>query len=80
MILIKIRLHAKDLNEPKYEFWMKKREDVGIKYCTYPNSFIECSDTMHDVYDNIDEYNPSIKIFHLCLSLSRIFLFQKMSD
>ena len=58
MILTKIRLHAKYLNEPKYEFWIKKREDVGKEYCTYPNSFIECSNTMHDVYENIDEYNP----------------------
>ena len=23
-----------------------------------PNAFIECSNTMHDVYDNINGYNP----------------------
>ena len=29
----KICLYGKDLSEPKYEFLIKKREDVGIKYC-----------------------------------------------
>ena len=57
----KIYLHAKDLSEPKYEFLIKKRKDVGIKYCNDPNAFIECSNTMDDVYQNIDDYNPSRK-------------------
>ena len=38
----KIYLYAKDLSELKYEFLIKKREDVGIKYCNDPNPFIEC--------------------------------------
>ena len=57
----KICLYAKDLSEPKYEFLIKKREHVGIKYCNYPNAFIEYSNTMDDVYENIDDYNPSRK-------------------
>ena len=57
----KIYLYAKDLNEPKYEFLIKKRDDVGIKYCNDPNAFTECSNTMDDVYENIDDYNPSRK-------------------
>ena len=57
----KIYLYAKDLSEPKYEFLIKKREDVGIKYCNDPNAFIECSNTMDDVYENIDDYNPNRK-------------------
>ena len=57
----KIYLYAKDLSEPKYEFLIKKRENVGIKYCKDPNAFIECSNTMDDVYRNIDDYNPSRK-------------------
>ena len=32
---------------------------VGIKYCNAPNAFIECSNTMDDVYENIDDYNPN---------------------
>ena len=110
----KVYLYAKELNEPKYEFLIKKREDGGIKYCNDPNSFIECLNRMNDVYQNIDDYNPSRKrkillclmtwsqtlwitknfkswlnnyllgaekwIFHLFLSFSLIFLFQKMWD
>ena len=57
----KIYLYAKDLSEPKYEFLIKKRKDVGIKYCNDPNAFIECSNTMDDVYENIDNYNPNRK-------------------
>ena len=57
----KIYLYAKDLSEPKYEFLIKKREDVGIKYCNDPNAFIECSNRMDDVYQNIDDYNLSRK-------------------
>ena len=57
----KIYLYAKDLSEPRYEFFIKKLEDVGIKYCDDPNAFIECSNRMDDVYQNIDDYNPSRK-------------------
>ena len=55
----KIYLYAKDLSETKYEFLIKKHEDVAIKYCTNPNAFTECSNTMDDVYENIDNYNQS---------------------
>ena len=56
-----IYLYAKDLSELKYEFLIKKHEDVGIKFCNDPNAFIECSDTMDDVHENIDYNNPSRK-------------------
>ena len=110
----KIYLYAKDLSEPKYEYLIRNRENAGIKHLNDSKAFIECSNTMNDVYENIDNYNlnrkrkilivfdnmiagimtnkkfQSIikelfiscrnKIFHLCLSLNLIFLFQKMSD
>ena len=57
----KIYLYAKDLSEPKYEFLIKKRENAGIKHLNDSNAFIECSNTMGDVYENIDDYNPSRK-------------------
>ena len=53
----KIYLHAKDLSEPKYEYLIKKREDVRIKHVNNSNAFIECSGTMNDVYQNINDYN-----------------------
>ena len=54
----KIYLYARDLNEPKYKILIKKREDAGIKHLNDPNAFIECSNTMDDVYENIDDHNP----------------------
>ena len=45
-----IYLYAKDLNEPKYKILIKKREDAKIKHLNGPNPFIECSNTMNDVY------------------------------
>ena len=50
-----------NLKEPKYEFLIKNGEDAGIKQLNDPNAFIECSNTMDDVYENIDDYNPSRK-------------------
>ena len=40
---------------------IKKREDAGTKHFNDPSSFIECPNTMDDVYQNIDHYNPSRK-------------------
>ena len=57
----KIYLYAKDLSEPKYQFWIKKRENAGIKNLDDPSAFIEYSNTMDDVYNNIDDYNPKRK-------------------
>ena len=54
-------MYAKDLNDPKYQFLIKKREDEGIKHINDPKEFIEYSNTMNDVYNNIDDYNPKIK-------------------
>ena len=38
---------------------IKKREDAGTKHFSDPNAFIECSNTMDDFYENIDNYNPN---------------------
>ena len=54
----KIYLYAKDLSKPKYEFLIKKLEDPGTKHLNNLNAFIECSNTMDDVYENINDYNP----------------------
>ena len=49
----KIYLYARDLNEPKYKILIKK--------CKDPNAFIECSNSLNDVYENINDYNSSRK-------------------
>ena len=57
----KIYLYSRDLSEPKYEYLIKKREDAGIKHLNDPKAFIECSNTMDNVYENIHDYIPSRK-------------------
>ena len=57
----KIYLYAKDLSEPKYEYFIKKREYVGLKHVNNPNTFIEYSNKMDGVYESIHGYNPSRK-------------------
>ena len=57
----KIYLYAKDLSESKYEFLIKNCENFRIKYCNDSNAFIDYSNTMDGVYQNIDDYNPSRK-------------------
>ena len=54
-------LYAKDLSISKYEFLIKKCENVGTNHFNDPNAFIECSNRMDDVYQNIDDYNPNRK-------------------
>ena len=53
----KIYLYARDLSEQQYEYLIKKRKDAEIKHLNNPNAFIECSNTMGDVYGNINNYN-----------------------
>ena len=50
-------MYAKDLSEANYEFLIKKREDAGIKHLNDSKVFTECSNTMDDIYENIDDYN-----------------------
>ena len=57
----KIYLYAKDLRESKYEYLIKNCENAGIKHLNDSKAFIECSDTMNDIYGNINDYNPSRK-------------------
>ena len=54
-----IYLYAKDLHEPKYEYLINKREQAGIKNLNDPHAFIEYSDDMNDVLDDINNYNKN---------------------
>ena len=57
--LDKIYFYAKDLYEPKYEYLINKRELAGIKNLNDPHTFIEYSDDMNDVLDDINNYNKN---------------------
>ena len=54
----KIYLYAKDPYEAKCQYLINKRENVGINHFNDPKTFTEYSNDMHDVYKNINDYNP----------------------
>ena len=54
----KIYLYAKDPYEDKYQFLIRKTESRELKNFNDPKAFIEYSIDMHDVYNNINDYNP----------------------
>ena len=56
-----IYLYAKDLGKSKYKYLIKNRENAGIKHVNDSNAFIECSNTMDDIYENVNNYNPTRK-------------------
>ena len=54
----KIYLYARNQRERKYDYLIKEGEDAGINYLNNPNAFIDFSNTMDDVYENINDNNP----------------------
>ena len=54
-----IYLYAKDIHEPKYEYLINKREQAGIKNVNDHHAFIEYSNDMNDVLDDINNYNKN---------------------
>ena len=54
-IIDKIYLYANDLEEPKYQFLIKKRKKKDAA------AFIEYLNTMDDIYDDIEHYNEKRK-------------------
>ena len=44
--------------ESKFQYLINKREGIGINHFKDHKAFIEYSNDMHDVYKNIDDYNP----------------------
>ena len=55
----KVYLYAKDLHEPKHKYLINKRETAGIKNLNDPKAFIEYSNDMDDVLDDINNYNKN---------------------
>ena len=55
----KIYLYAKDIHEPKYEYLINKKEQAGIKNLNDLHAFIEYSDDMNYVLDDINNYNKN---------------------
>ena len=55
----KIYLHAKDTDEEKYQYLINKREQVGKENLNDPYAFIEYSNDMNDVLEDINNYNKN---------------------
>ena len=55
----KIYLYPKDTDEKKYQYLINKREQAGIKNLNDPHAFIEYSNDMDNVFDDINNYNKN---------------------
>ena len=55
----KIYLFAKDIGEDKYSYLINKREKAGLINLNDPKAFIEYSDNMDNVFDNINNHNKN---------------------
>ena len=54
----KIYLYPKDTDE-KYQYLINKREQAGIKNLNDPHAFVEYSNDMNDVLEDINNYNKN---------------------
>ena len=57
----KIYLYIKDPFESNYQLLITGREKVGIKRLKNPKVFIDHSQTINDLYQNLEDYNPTKK-------------------
>ena len=55
----KIYLYAKHTDEDKYQYLINKREQAGIKNLNDPYAFIEYSNDMNDVLEDINNYDKN---------------------
>ena len=57
----KICLYVKDPSKSKCQLLINGREKVGIKKLKNPKAFIDYSQIINDVYENLEDYNPTKK-------------------
>ena len=57
----KIYLYFKDSFKSKYQVLINGREKVGMKTLKNPKAFIEYSQTIDGVYENLKDYDPTKK-------------------
>ena len=55
----RIYLYAKDTDKDKYQYLINKREQAGIKNLNDLYAFIEYSNDMNDVLEDINNYNKN---------------------
>ena len=52
------KICKRSICKKKYQYLINKREKLGINYFNDPKAFMEYSNDMQDVYENIEDYNP----------------------
>ena len=57
----KVCLYVKDPLESKYQLLINGREKVGSENLKNPKAFIDDLQTIDDVYENLENYNPTKK-------------------
>ena len=57
----KIYLYVKDAFESKYQLHITGREKVGIENLEGSKTFIAYLQTIDDIYENLDDHNPTKK-------------------
>ena len=60
-LIDKIYWYVKDFTEPKYQFLIKKHEVLEIKYLNDPKAYIEYSQYLADICNNINDYSQMKK-------------------
>ena len=68
----KICLYEQDPFESKYKLLINGTEKVGIKILKNSTAFIDYSQTIDDVYENFEDYNPTKKRRVLTMFLNMI--------
>ena len=54
-------LYSKDPYEAKYQCLINKRESTGLNHFNDSKAFIEYSNGVDDIYENIEQHNPNLK-------------------
>ena len=57
----KIYLYIKDPFQSKYQLLINRKEKVGIEILKNPKGFIDYSQSINDVYENWEDYDPTKK-------------------
>ena len=55
----KIYLHIKDPLKSKYQLLTNRRKKIGIGILKNPKAFNDYSQTIDDVYENLEDYNQT---------------------
>ena len=54
-------MYDKDLEKPKFKLLINNREEAGINFNNDPSAFIEYSNSMDDIFLQIEDYNKKRK-------------------